>query len=207
MSSGVSAIEAGVAVMADLKLLEAQWNAPHNRHPMYRDHDHPINFNIGRIDGGEWNSSVPCRCTLGVRIGFFPGVSIEAVKSQLEACVRATLARLASGLALEFRYEGFQAPGCEFDLDGPALRCLAAAHQTAHGRALGRAASTATTDARHFKFVLDAPVTCYGPEARNIHGIDESVSLASMLRVTTTLAQFLHDWCGVEQLATSTSDA
>ena len=28
------------------------------------DYAHPINFNVGRIDGGEWTSSVPCRCVL-----------------------------------------------------------------------------------------------------------------------------------------------
>jgi len=198
MSSGASAIEAGIAVIDDLKRLEAEWNAPQNRHPAYRDHLHPINFNIGQISGGEWNSSVPCSCTLGVRIGFYPDMPVETAKAHVEACVRATLARLDSGLALSIRYEGFQAPGCEFDLNGPALRQLAAAHRTVHGTELAHVATTATTDARHFRLMLDTPVTCYGPEARNIHGIDESVSIASMLRVTTTLAQFLHDWCGVE---------
>ena len=33
MGSGVNPIEAGIAVMADLKELEAQWNAPEHRHP------------------------------------------------------------------------------------------------------------------------------------------------------------------------------
>lgn len=67
-----------------------------------------------------------------------------------------------------------------------------------HGSEVARTATTATTDARHFRITLDTPVTCYGPEARNIHGIDESVSIDSMVRVTTTFAQFLVDWCGVE---------
>ena len=198
MSSGVSAIEAGIEVMADLRTLEAEWNEPANRHPAYREHAHPINFNLGQIHGGEWNSSVPCSCTLGVRIGFYPDMTVAAAKARVSACVQATVARLGGGLALNIRYEGFQAPGCEFDLDGPGLQCLAAAHRAVHGVELAREATTATTDARHFRLMLDAAVTCYGPEARNIHGIDEAVSLASMLRVTTTLAQFLHDWCGVE---------
>ena len=48
-----------------------------------------------------------------------------------------------------------------------------------------------------FRLMTDLPVTCYGPEARNIHGIDESVSIASMKRVATAMAQFIVDWCGV----------
>ncbi len=77
MNEGINPIEAGMAIMADLKQLEAQWNAPENRHPLYRDAAHPINFNLGRIEGGEWQSSVPCQCTLGVRFSFFPGISAQ----------------------------------------------------------------------------------------------------------------------------------
>ena len=59
MGSGVNPIEAGIAVMADLKELEAQWNAPEHRHPAFADQPHPINFNLGRIEGGEWNRRCP----------------------------------------------------------------------------------------------------------------------------------------------------
>jgi acetylornithine deacetylase len=40
----------------------------------------------------------------------------------------------------------------------------------------------------------------YGPLARNMHGIDEAVSLDSMKRMAATMAQFMADWCGVEPL-------
>lgn len=198
MTTGVNPIEAGVAVMADLRELEAEWNLPENRPAVYRDHAHPINFNLGQIHGGEWNSSVPCTCALGVRIGFYPHMDVNDAKAAVAARVRATVARLASNLSLEIRYEGFHAPGCEFDLEVPPMQALDAAHRKVHGVPAPRQASTATTDARHFRLTLDTPVTCYGPEARNIHGIDESVSIESMVRVATTFAQFLHDWCGVE---------
>ena len=72
MTSGVNPVEAGIAVMAGLRELEAEWNLPQNRPAAYREHAHPINFNLGQIHGGEWNSSVPCTCSLGVRIGFYP---------------------------------------------------------------------------------------------------------------------------------------
>ncbi|MBY4947302.1 ArgE/DapE family deacylase [Cupriavidus respiraculi] len=200
MTTGVNPVEAGVAVMADLRELEAEWNRPENRPPVYRDHAHPINFNLGQIHGGEWNSSVPCTCTLGVRIGFYPHMDIDETKALVESRIRATVDRLASNLELTIRYEGFHAPGCEFDLDVPSMQTLADAHRKVHGVPVAREATTATTDARHFRLMLDTPVTCYGPVARNIHGIDESVSLDSMVRVATTLAQFMHDWCGVEPL-------
>ncbi|MNU02236.1 acetylornithine deacetylase [compost metagenome] len=46
----------------------------------------------------------------------------------------------------------------------------------------------------------DTPATCYGPEAERIHGIDESVSLDSMAKVTAVLALFMADWCGLESI-------
>ncbi|WP_454724399.1 MULTISPECIES: ArgE/DapE family deacylase [Cupriavidus] len=201
MSSGVNPVEAAIEVIAGLRQLEAEWNLPENRPAAYRDHAHPVNFNIGQIQGGEWNSSVPCTCTLGVRIGFFPDMDVNDAKARVAECVRATLARLGSNLQLGIRYEGFHAPGCEFDLEGAGMQALAAAHRKATGEPVRQEASTATTDARHFRMMLDTPVTCYGPQARNIHGIDESVSIESMVRVATTLAQFMHDWCGIEPAA------
>ena len=59
-------------------------------------------------------------------------------------------------------------------------------------------ASTATTDGRHFRLLTDIPVTNYGPLARNIHGLDEAVSIESMQRVAATMARFIVDWCGVQ---------
>jgi len=200
MGTGVNPIEAGIAIMADLKELEKEWNAPENRHPAFRDVEHPLNFNLGTIAGGEWNSSVPCTCTLGVRIGFFPDRTPEEARRIVAGRVQACAARINAALTVKLRYHGQFAAGCEFDLDGPAMQALAAAHAKVTGTAPERRALTATTDARFFRLMTDVPVTCYGPQAQNIHGIDESVSIASMKRVATTMAQFMVDWCGVEPL-------
>lgn len=200
MTSGVNPIDAGFAVMQDLKELEAEWNRQENKHRAYVDEVHPINFNLGRIEGGEWNSSVPCTCTLGLRIGFYPDMSVAIAKETVERRIRAKVARLGGGLQVNIRYEGFHAPGCEFDLDGPAMSALGRAHCEVHGAQVLRKPTTATTDARHFCLMMATPVTCYGPEARNIHGIDEAVSIASMLRVATVFALFMAEWCGVMPL-------
>ena len=201
MGSGINPIEAGIAIMADLKLLEAEWNAPERRHPAFADAVHPLNFNLGRIEGGEWNSSVPCTCTLGIRFGFYPGISADDATREVSERIRATATRLNPELTVKIDARGQRSPGCVYDLDVPAMQMLAAAHKQVNGQAPERLACTATTDGRHFALSTDLPVTNYGPLARHIHGIDEAVSLASMTRVTTTLARFLIDWCGVEPRA------
>ena len=195
---GLNPIEAAMAIMADLKALEADWNAPERRHPAFADHPHPINFNLGRIEGGEWNSSVPCTCTMGLRIGYYPGTDPADAVAEVSARIRATAASQSPDLRVAIDLRGHRSPGCVYDLETPAMRLLADAHRKITGEAPGRVVSTATTDGRHFRLATDLPVTNYGPLARHIHGIDEAVSLASMKRVTASLAQFMVDWCGLQ---------
>lgn len=201
MDQGVNPIEAGIAIMAELKVLEAEWNAPARRHPAFADVPHPLNFNLGRIEGGEWNSSVPCTCTLGIRFGFYPGVSADDATREVTARVLATAARLNPALTVKIESRGHRSPGCLYNLEVPAMQVLEQAHHQVNGSAPARLACTATTDGRHFALATDIPVTNYGPLARHIHGIDEAVSLASMARVATVMARFLVDWCGVEEAA------
>ncbi|HEY0200666.1 MAG TPA: ArgE/DapE family deacylase [Burkholderiaceae bacterium] len=197
MHQGLNPIEACVAILEDLKELEAQWNAPENKHPLFKDVEHPLNFNLGRIEGGEWSSSVPCTCTLSLRCSYYPGVEPDDAVALISARIRAKARQLNPALEVDIDTRGHRSPGCVYDLDTPAMRTLAAAHQKATGQAPEHLSCTATTDGRHFQLMTDIPVTVYGPVARNIHGVDEAVSLASMKRVATSMAQFMVDWCGV----------
>ena len=49
-------------------------------------------------------------------------------------------------------------------------------------------------------FVLydECPCLVYGPVSHDIHAFDERVSLASLQRVTGTIALFISNWCGLE---------
>lgn len=197
MNTGLNPIEAAHAIMADLRTLQDEWNRPENRPPLFADLPQPINFNLGTIEGGEWNSSVPCTCTMGLRLGYYPGRQPDEVVAQVSARIRATAQRLNPDLGVAFSTRGHRSPGCTYDLEHPALQALAAAHQAVNGTPPQRIATSATTDGRHFALLTDIPVTNYGPLARHIHGLDESVSLASMQRVATVMARHITDWCGL----------
>lgn len=201
MQQGLNPIDAAIALMTPLRELEAAWNAPARRHPLFADHPHPINFNLGRISGGEWASSVPCTATLELRIGYFPGVAPDDAVAEVSALIHQHAQALNPALQVAISTRGHRSPGCVYPLDHPAMQALAEAHRQVNGSAPQRLACTATTDGRHFALATDLPVTNYGPLARDIHGIDEAVSLASMQRVATTLARYLVDWCGVRPLA------
>ena len=46
----------------------------------------------------------------------------------------------------------------------------------------------------------NTPALVYGPTAERIHAVDECVSIASLERVTATIALFIADWCGLERV-------
>ena len=51
-------------------------------------------------------------------------------------------------------------------------------------------------DARHF-VRAGIPAVCFGPRGENIHGIDERVSLRSVVESAQVLGLFIRDWCGL----------
>ena len=84
-----------------------------HRHPSFAGDNHPINVNIGTLQGGEWNSSVPTEATLGVRVGVMPGMSCLDVKAQIERLVTdAESDERLRGARLSVRFAGFMADGC-----------------------------------------------------------------------------------------------
>jgi acetylornithine deacetylase len=198
---GSNAIEAAIHVWSRLKALEGRWNAPERRHPAFADDPGAIKFNLGRIEGGEWTSSVPVECRMGVRFSFFPGTDPQAAKDEVAQAVRAAIAELPRPPRVEIGFDGFHAEPCEVPADAPPLAMLAEVHAELRGAPAGFRNITATTDVRHFWLHGGIPATCYGPVARDIHGLDECVSLESLGRVAEVYALFIARWCGLRPLA------
>jgi acetylornithine deacetylase len=197
--TGVAAIDFAQYLVEKLRELEAAWNAPQARHPLYCQHEHPVNFNLGRIQGGEWTSSVPTHCRVDMRLGFYPGVRPAEVRREVEALLQA--AWLAhprhDSVTWSVTYQGFQAEGLVVDMQQPVIGELLRCHHEVTGQEAEQRASTATTDVRFFHLYGNIPSTCYGPRGADIHGIDEWVSLDSMQQVTAVLALFMARWCGL----------
>lgn len=197
--TGVGAIDFSLHLFAALKELERQWNEPTARHGHYLEHEHPVNFNLGKIRGGEWASSVPTYCRSDIRIGFFPDMSVARAKQEVEQVLARAFEAHPARESLSYRviYEGFQAEGCIVDENEPVLKTLAAAHRDVSGEELQSEAFTGTTDIKFFNVYGSIPATCYGPTGSSIHGIDEWVSVASMMQTTAVLAVFIARWCGL----------
>ncbi|SFM05299.1 ArgE/DapE family deacylase [Shimia aestuarii] len=205
--SGANAIEAAVPLITALHDMEHRWNAAENRTSDYAHMDHALNLNVGKIEGGDWTSSVPAWCVFDVRMGLFPGQSINAARAEIEQVILDAARQndfLRNSLP-EIVYHGFHAEGYALSQDSSvkatsAIEALENAHRTATGQGLVREAITATTDARFFGLYADTPALVYGPRAEAIHGFNERVELESMRRVTKATAMFIADWCGVENI-------
>ena len=201
--TGVAAIAFANHLVDDLRELERAWNQPAARHPLFCNHEHPINFNLGRISGGEWTSSVPTHCRVDLRLGFYPGVKPAQVREQVEARLKAAHAAHPNhaSVSYEVSYHGFQAEGLVVDMAQPVIAQLLQCHHDISGQDATQRASTATSDVRFFHLYGNIPSTCYGPLGSDIHGIDEWVSIASMQQVTAVLALFIARWCGLNRRA------
>ncbi|ABG04002.1 acetylornithine deacetylase or succinyl-diaminopimelate desuccinylase [Rubrobacter xylanophilus DSM 9941] len=193
---GVGAVEAACAVLAALRRLERRLNE--DPPPPFDALEHPINLNPGVISGGDWPSTVAATCTLSCRIGLYPGQSPDEMRALVEGAVAEAASedpRLAQRPP-RVRYDGFACEGAVVDGEEPVVRALAAAYERVRGERPGLEATTATTDARHF-VRAGIPAVCFGPRAENIHGIDERVSLRSVVETAQVLGLFIRDWCGL----------
>ena len=198
MQAGVNAIEAAAAIAARFKQYETEMNRAERRHPAFAADNHPINVNLGTIEGGEWNSSVPTRARIGLRVGVMPGHSCREVANEIRRLV-ADAARDLNGARADVEFKGFMADGCTFPADQDISRLVAATHADLTGGPLRQYAATGLTDARFYRLYQDTQATCYGPDSDNIHGIDESVGLNSLRHVTRVIALTIATWCGVDR--------
>ena len=111
--SGANAIEASYRLIQALHGLEAEWNERKVNHKHFGELPHPVNLNIGKIEGGDWASSVPAWCSFDCRIAFYPGVTARDAANEIEACI-ATAVRndsFLSNMPPRIEYNGFFAEG------------------------------------------------------------------------------------------------
>ncbi len=202
MAAGANAIDAVYRVVGELRKLESEWNAAKSGRPYFDDVDHPINLNIGKIEGGDWASSVPCWCRIDCRIGIYPGTNASSAAKEIRDRI-AAFARTDSFLANsppDVTFNGFHAEGYVQPPGTEAEAVLARAHMASTGKELKSFVTLGYLDTRVFALYDRIPALCYGPISERIHGFDERVSLASLKRVTGTMALFVAEWCGIERI-------
>lgn len=203
MANGFNAIDAAYGVISALRVLEETWNADRGNHRYFEDLDHPINFNFGGIQGGDWPSSVPAWCEVRVRVATYPGVTADDAWREIVECVDGTTLAADGSRAFDVQLtrDGFYAEGYVLEPGSDAEALLEETHRTAFSRELTSFTTPGYLDGRVFVNYGGIPTLVYGPVSENIHGFDERVSIESIRKCTQSMALFLASWCGVTEAA------
>lgn len=202
MGEGANAIDGATRIIAALRQLEEDWNAEKGAHPHFEDEAHPINLNIGKIEGGDWASSVPSWCNIDCRVSIYPGQTAKDAAREITDRVAAFAQtdRFLSNNPPSVVFNGFFAEGYVLPPGTEAEAVLGRAHETVLEQPLKSFMTAGYLDTRVYALYNQIPALCYGPISRNIHGIDEAVSLPSVRRITQAMALFIAEWCGVEEV-------
>ncbi|HSU71505.1 MAG TPA: ArgE/DapE family deacylase [Micrococcaceae bacterium] len=198
MGTGFNAIDAAYTAMTALREVEAKWNLDKSEHRYFEDLDHPINFNFGKIIGGDWPSSVPAWCEFDVRAAIYPGISASQAWTELQEC----LDRLGDGetaIHATATKTGFFSEGYVLEPGSEAESLLESTHRQAFGAELESFTTPGYLDGRVFTLYADIPTMVYGPVSEAIHGFDERVSVESIRRITKSIALFIANWCGLQE--------
>jgi acetylornithine deacetylase len=202
MGAGANAIDAAYRVIGELRKLESDWNVRKRGLAHFENEEHPINLNVGKIEGGDWASSVPAWCRIDCRISIYPGWNAEVASREIrERIAKFALSdKFLSNIPPVVIFNGFHAEGYVLEPGSDAEDVLEGAHLAATGKQLQSFMTAGYLDTRVYALYDKIPALCYGPYSENIHGFDERVSLASLKRITSTMALFIADWCGLEPI-------
>jgi acetylornithine deacetylase len=193
---GVNAITRSIPIMQALQDLDARLNT--QTHPAFAEIEHPINLNIGVIDGGDWPSTVPGACELHCRLSCYPGQTVLETRREIEAAVAGAVADdpWFAEHPPSIVWDGFQSAGSVVSMDEPSVQLLDAWHERVFGAAMAPKAGTGINDMRYYNFA-GIPAGCYGPTGGNGHAADEWLDLRSLAPTAKVLGAFILDWCGV----------
>ena len=187
----VNAVELGLRLVTALRTWAAELGVAEPESSMPTGAS-AYNVNLGRVDAGDWTSSAPAVAVLGIRIGFPRAWTVERAEAEVRHLVETTVAG-DPDFPRQPRVEcsGLRARGYLLDEQSTLVQDLAAAHLDAHGATPRVFSLGSTTDARTYLNDFGVPAVCFGAVTQNMHGIDESVDLRSIVDGARTLARFL----------------
>lgn len=196
---GVSAIEQFFPLYAALIELERERNA-HTRDGLFARYAMPYGLCIGRVEAGNWASTVAEELRCEGRYGVAVGEDLPAARRMLEECV--AQAAQASPWLREHpprvEWWGGQFAPASIPVDHPIVSYVAQADSDLRGAPARLEGMTYGADMRLLVNDGQVPTVMYGPgDVRRAHRPDEWVSVADLVTVARTLALATVRFCGV----------
>jgi acetylornithine deacetylase len=197
---GVSAVEKMLPVYQALLDLERARNEG-VEDPLFAGYRLPYALCVGRVEAGEWASSVPERLTLEGRYGVAVGEELGAARQQLEEAV-ARAAQADPWLREhppQVEWWGGQFAPAHIPVDHPLVETVSAAYHEASGLDAQLAGMTYGADMRLLVREGGTPTVLFGPgSVRQAHRPDEFVAVSDLEVAARTLALTALRYCGYE---------
>jgi len=197
---GVNAIVKMIPIIKALEELDLE-RANRLSYPLVeKQTGRPCNLSLGKMQAGDWVSTVAGWATLECRLGFVPGESGKEVMAEVEQTVLEAVKDDDWFIDHPPKIEWFgwdTEPWMEPD-DSAFVRAFSATGKKTLSSPPELLGSSGGLDNR-FGPYFNVPSVSFGPLGANAHGIDEYVQISSLLTVTKTLALFIADWCQLDE--------
>jgi acetylornithine deacetylase len=188
---GVSAIDRYLPVHAALAAHERALNAA-VAHPLMRALELPYPLLVGRLQAGEWSSSVPDRLVFEGRAP----VRVGEAPADARAAVEAAVAAAAGDGHVELRWTGGQFASGETPADHPFARLVRSAVSAETGREARFAGVPWGADMRLW-CARGIPCVMTGPAGIELaHAVDERVRVDDLLAVARTIVRVAYGFGG-----------
>ena len=195
---GVSAIEKFMPIYAALTKLEKDRNSEVDD-PLYSRYSLPIPLNLGKIQAGNWPSTVPESLVLEGRYGIGVGEDLDEARRVFEKTLSVTVE--ADPWLREHRPDmewwGGQFKPASIPVDDPITLAVDEAYTAITGSKAVYEGVTYGSDMRHLVNVGGTPTVLFGPgDVRTSHRPDEYVSIEDLRTTVDTLTLTALRFCG-----------
>jgi acetylornithine deacetylase len=198
--AGSSAIDSYVRLHMGLQTLQAERNRIVE--PLMREYPTPYPLVVGRVQAGDWSSSVPDRLVADGRLGLRIDEDPAAARAELEHWI-GVVAEVDPYLRDHppvVTWSGGQFAGGRLPAGHPLADTVAAAHADVTGGGPPRERGVPYGSDLRLYAGSGIPTLHYGPgDVRLAHGPEEAVEIDEVIRVTETLVLTALRTCGTHE--------
>lgn len=190
---GVSAIEKFLPVFRKLEAFESKRHQGF-RHPFYHEEQLVAPLSVGKVQAGNWPSTVPDELVAEGRFGIFPGEDCDRARRAFEDVVRSAGDDddwLADNPVVVEWFEGQFEPG-ETASDAPILEELETCHHLLLGNRPRTHGVSYGSDLRLFTRYADMPAVLYGPgDVALAHATNEWLPLDELVHAAEVFTHLI----------------
>lgn len=193
---GVSAIEKFYLIYSTLLNLERSRHSKF-QHPLYQTGELVAPISVGKIQAGDWPSTVAESLIAEGRFGIFPGEKIADARREFEDAVFQASEKdgwLREHPPVVEWFEG-QFESAETALDSRIVSLVKKKHAALLGQEPLVRGVTYGSDLRFYTNYARMPAVLYGPgDVSLAHSMNECVSLKEVMQVACVLALIMMEW-------------